>query len=282
MSVSAVREPDLSLPVPGGTDLAVYLDGPDQADTTLVMVHGWSTSAAVWNEQIGQLATPGIRWVRYDQRGHGATPMGHHRIAMEVLAEDLARVIDAAAPYGRVVLVGHSMGGMVVTALAATRPDLFGDRIRGVLLSSTCGRTAETPCGRGGHLLARSRGRLLFWADRLTTSVRTAVLFGCSVGLYSVPVPLAARYWRTVTRHDQSRTLGVLARAKVLVMVGEKDRVTPVRAARDLVRHIPGSQLLIAPDVGHHLPQCWPATVDDFLRQLPRWQVRARQALPVG
>ncbi len=274
MSVPTVREPDLNLPVPGDTDLAVYLDGPDHADTTLVLVHGWSTSAAAWNEQTSRLTTPDVRRVRYDQRGHGATPMGHHRIGMKLLAEDLARVIDAVAPYGRVVLAGHCLGGMVVTALAATRPDLFEDRISGVVLTSTCGRTAETPTGRRGHQLSRARGRLLFWAHRLATGVRTAVMFGCSVGLHSVPVPLASRYWRAVTRHDQSRTLGVLARAKVTVMVGEKDRVTPVCAARDLVRHIPGARLMIAPDGGHHLPRCWPTTVDEFLREPPRQRAR--------
>ena len=41
-------------------------------------------------------------------------------------ARDLATVLTARVPRGPVVLVGHSMGGMTVMALAALRPELFG------------------------------------------------------------------------------------------------------------------------------------------------------------
>ena len=47
------------------------------------------------------------------------------------------RVLDQLAPTGPVVLGGHSMGGMTIMCLAAARPELFGDRVRGVALVST-------------------------------------------------------------------------------------------------------------------------------------------------
>lgn len=268
MSVSVLRQPDLSLTVPGGTDLAVYLDGQDAADVTLVLVHGWSACADMWSSQVGLLAKDKVRLVRYDQRGHGATPLGHKPIGIRLLAEDLARVIDAAAPYGRVVLAGHSMGGMVVTALAAARPDLFGERVFAVLLASTCGRTARRPLGYGNGRLARARRRLVVWADQLTTRLRTAVVVCCGMWMRSLPVALVSAYWRLLTRHDQSGALQVLARAKVLILVGENDRITPVRAARDLESQIPGARLFIARNTGHSLPQRQAAGVAGFLGEL--------------
>ena len=55
-------------------------------------------------------------------------------------ATTCSRVIDEAAPDGPVVLVGHSMGGMTIVALAEEHPELFGDRIVGVgLVGTTAG-----------------------------------------------------------------------------------------------------------------------------------------------
>src|SRR5690606_31084170 len=81
---------------------------------------------------------PQARLVFYDQRSHGrssrAAP-GHATI--DDLATDLAAVIGTAAPTGPLVLVGHSMGGMALLALAGRDPDLFADRVHGVALLST-------------------------------------------------------------------------------------------------------------------------------------------------
>jgi pimeloyl-ACP methyl ester carboxylesterase len=268
MSASVLRGPDLSLTVPGGTGLAVYVDGQDAADTTLVLVHGWSGCADAWSAQVDLLANNKVRLIRYDQRGHGATPLGHEPIGIGLLAEDLARVVDTMAPYGRVVLAGHSMGGMVITALAAARPELFGERICGVLLASTCGRTVRRPLGHGLGRLTRARCQPVVWSDQLTTRLRLGVLACFGMGLGSLPMSLVTAYWRLLTRHDQSGALWVLARAKVLILVGEKDRITPVYAARDLESQIPGARLFITPDTGHSLPQCRAAVVARLLGEL--------------
>ena len=61
-------------------------------------------------------------------------------------------MLDLLAPTGPVVLAGHSMGGMTIMALAAARPELFGDRVRGVALVSTAAGTSPPTRAR------RSRG----------------------------------------------------------------------------------------------------------------------------
>ena len=49
-------------------------------------------------------------------------------------------MLDQAVPEGPVVLVGHSMGGMTIVALAEEHPELFGDRVVGVgLVGTTAG-----------------------------------------------------------------------------------------------------------------------------------------------
>src|SRR6185312_5461127 len=57
--------------------------------------------------------------------------------SIDQLGGDLKAVIDAVAPEGPLVLVGHSMGGMTVMSLAQQDPQLFDERVIGVALIST-------------------------------------------------------------------------------------------------------------------------------------------------
>ena len=67
---------------------------------------------------------------------------------LDQLAADLEAVIDQTTPSGPIILVGHSMGGMTIQALAARRPDLFESRIKAaVLISTSSGGVTEVPLG---------------------------------------------------------------------------------------------------------------------------------------
>ena len=75
-------------------------------------------------------------------------------VTIDQLGRDLKAVIDAAAPEGPLVLVGHSMGGMTVMALADQYPELIRDRVVGVaFVGTSCGRA------RRGQLRAAGRRR---------------------------------------------------------------------------------------------------------------------------
>jgi len=82
--------------------------------TTVVMVHGIRTSATMWRSQIEHLDSLGVPSVAVDLPGHGT------RMAEEFTLEGAFATIDAvvraAAETGDVLLVGHSMGGLVSTA----------------------------------------------------------------------------------------------------------------------------------------------------------------------
>lgn len=82
--------------------------------TTVVMVHGIRTSATMWRSQIEHLDSLGVPSVAVDLPGHGT------RMAEEFTIEGAFATIDAAvraaAETGDVLLVGHSMGGLVSTA----------------------------------------------------------------------------------------------------------------------------------------------------------------------
>src|SRR4051794_16849225 len=130
-----------------GTPLYVEVDEVEAPKTrlrrakpelTLVFCHGYALNLDCWHFQREHYRSLGIRTVFYDQRSHGRSgrsPMGNATI--DHLGSDLLTVLDAVVPEGPVVLVGHSMGGMTVIALAEQHPELFGDRIVGTALIST-------------------------------------------------------------------------------------------------------------------------------------------------
>ena len=80
-------------------------------------------------------------------------------VESEQLGRDLYGILQEFAPTGPVILIGHSMGGMSIMALAEQHPDLFGDRVIGVgLLSTSAGGLDETPIafpGWPGRLVRR-------------------------------------------------------------------------------------------------------------------------------
>ncbi|MDP9794550.1 pimeloyl-ACP methyl ester carboxylesterase [Catenuloplanes nepalensis] len=100
-------------PVP--VELPVLRWGAADAPVRVLLVHGLTSSGAVWWEVADELARAGCRVTAVDLRGHGAAPATvGYRLAE--LAADLAEVGDG----GWDVVAGHSLGGAaVVTAAAA-------------------------------------------------------------------------------------------------------------------------------------------------------------------
>src|SRR6266581_3338317 len=126
-----------------GVALHVELNGPSAAPVSVVFCHGYTLNQDCWHFQRRDLSDH--RLVFWDQRDHGRSgrsAAGSGSIGQ--LGTDLKAVIDAAAPGpGPVVLVGHSMGGMTIMALADQYPGLFGTKVVGAVLVSTAARGLE-------------------------------------------------------------------------------------------------------------------------------------------
>ena len=93
-----------------GTRIAVYEEG-NAGGPTVVFVHGWPDSHAVWDGVADMLAHD-YRIIRYDNRGAGASsvPEAVSAYALARLADDFAAVVDAVCPDSPVHVVGHDWG----------------------------------------------------------------------------------------------------------------------------------------------------------------------------
>ncbi|MFD7553598.1 alpha/beta fold hydrolase [Streptomyces sp. NPDC059835] len=256
---------------PDGARLALYLDGPADADLVVIMVHGWQAAASVWNEHVRQLPRRRTRIVRYDQRGHGNSTVGRATPSIPLLADDLKAVITSVAP-GRlpVVLVGHSMGGMAVLALAAQHPHLIGDKVRSVLVASTTSggldlaEPRHPPLTRLIGLARHTMAAACILAPRPATRLRELV----RPRTYpQPPIDHAARWFKALMRHNVAGQLTALARIPVHILVGENDHTIPPIHSLRIAAQIPTAQLHAVADGGHRLPTRSP---DAFLAALER------------
>jgi pimeloyl-ACP methyl ester carboxylesterase len=283
-----------------GVALHVEEVGPADAPLTVVFVHGYALALGSWHYQRRDLERSGYRLVFYDQRSHGGSARGATEHAdIDHLGQDLDTVLTELVPTGPVALVGHSMGGMTVMALAAARPEYFGDRIRAVaLLSTSTGRLAEITLGlpavlakarapvlplllRGIRtrpaLVERSRriGGDLAWV--LTrkysfggTDVSPALVDYVGQLIAATPIEVIADFYPALTRHDKLAAIGVLAKVEALLVVGDKDLLTPVEHSVAMAEVLPDAELLVIPGAGHLAMMERPDLINPRLRHLLR------------
>jgi pimeloyl-ACP methyl ester carboxylesterase len=290
-----------------GVPLHVEFDGKLEAPLTVVFSHGFTARLVEWAFQRAALRDR-ARLVLWDQRGHGRS--GWTKLTSATIdrtGRDLGQVLDAVAPTGPVVLVGHSMGGMSVMALARQRPELFGTRVVGVfLLATSAGGLVETgilaravKLVRRLHLLPlylrllqlmapalerfRRRGtaigrrlvrRLLFGAD--DADLANVILVQNL--LEETPYPVAMAFYATFLDHDETAALEVLRRVPVTVVAATHDRLTPAAHGRQIADAIgPNAELVVVPGAGHSVNLTRTEVVDQALidlvdraEQLPR------------
>ena len=307
--MSTVWKRTAAVALPDGAQLHATVEGPDDAPVTLVLAHGWTLAQAAWGDVAGRLAPRAaageLRMVRYDQRGHGRSTWGDTEITIDRLGDDLAQVIDQLAPTGPVVLGGHSMGGMTIMCLAASRPELFGDRVSGVVLVSTsAGDLASdprTPGGRmaklrpgvltaalaGARVLERLRGLLPPAHPRHQKMVRDLlygadatdemVLVGAEI-MHASTIRSFIEFMPALGDHDKREELAALRDVPVEIFVGDTDKLTPSKHSRQLADALPHAALHVVERTGHMLPQERPELVTEAIGRLLTAAARDRAA----
>ncbi len=121
--------------------------GPDDGPIS-VLVHGFSTPSFVFNGLIGPLTAGGHRVLTYDHFGRGYSDRPEDAYDASRYERQLLGLLDALKVDEPVDLVGYSMGGAIVTYVAARHPD----RVRRVGLLAPAGLSVEA--GSSAALLA--------------------------------------------------------------------------------------------------------------------------------
>ncbi|MEU8752447.1 alpha/beta fold hydrolase [Streptomyces chartreusis] len=272
------------------------------APVTVVFSHGYCLNQDSWHFQRAALRGV-VRTVHWDQRSHGRsgrgvaqTQEGRH-VDIEQLGRDLKAVIDAAAPEGPLVLVGHSMGGMTVMALADEFPDLIRDRVVATaLVGTSSGKLGEVNFGlpvAGVNAVRRvlpgvlkalgQRAELVERGRRATADLFAGIIKRYSFSSRDVdpavarfaermiegtPIDVVAEFYPAFTDHDKTEALALFTDMPVLVLAGVGDLVTPSEHSEAIADHLPEAELVLVPDAGHLVMLEHPEVVTDRLADL--------------
>ncbi|MCX4489170.1 alpha/beta hydrolase [Streptomyces anulatus] len=271
------------------------------APVTVVFSHGYCLGQDSWHFQRAALRGL-VRAVYWDQRSHGRSGRGRAQadgvpVGIDQLGRDLRAVIDAAAPEGPLVLVGHSMGGMTMMALADQYPALIRDRVAAVALVGTSGgKLGEVSFGlpvAGVNAVRRvlpgvlkalgSQTELVEKGRRATADLFAGLIKRYSFGsrdvdpavarfaerlIESTPIDVVAEFYPAFTEHDKSGALPAFRDVPVLILAGDKDLVTPSSHSEAIADVLPDAELVIVPDAGHLVMLEHPETVTDRLADL--------------
>ena len=273
--------------------------GGQPGPLTVIFCHGYTLNQDVWHFQRRGLR--GHRLVFWDQRDHGRSgrsPGGAASIGR--LGVDLDLIINAVAPGDLpVILVGHSMGGMTIMALAGQHPELFGGKVAGAVLISTTasGLDEGSPwmpglarpmlrralpvvlrgAATGYRAMLVERGRRvasdLSWLSTRfigfgNPRVNPAVVDFLEEMIQSTPIEVVAAFGAALYACDLRGTLPTLGRVPVIVLTGDKDRLISPALGRDLAGQIPGAELVWVHGAGHALILEDPEVVNEAITGL--------------
>ncbi|MEV0348174.1 alpha/beta fold hydrolase [Nonomuraea sp. NPDC050680] len=239
----------------------------------VVLLHAFPLSSAMWLAQREGLARS-CRVITPDLRGFGGSRLGEEEPSVEVMADDVARLLDGEG-IDRAVVGGLSMGGYVTMAFCRRHPD----RVLGVILADTKASPDPEPARANRERIAQavlSDGSAVLVSEVLpaligpTTKERRAMVFGRVKGLVQAAPPGAVAWAQRAMagRPDSFDTLAAL-KVPLLVVVGEEDELATVADAEAMARAVPDGRLEIIPKAGHltavEQPEAFNAAVAKFL-----------------
>jgi pimeloyl-ACP methyl ester carboxylesterase len=231
--------------------------------------------------------------VCYDQRGHGQSGEADpETYTLTQLGKDLETVLEAVAPSGLIVLVGHSMGGMTVLAHARQYPEQYGRRIVGAALISSAaegvsrsplGEILKNPALEAVRFTARSAPKLVHRGRNVSRSLIGPVLRAASFSdlrvsrsldafsqrmMNDTPIATLVGFLPALEVHDETAGLWTLLRIPTLIACGDHDLLTPDEYSRKMAASLPRSELVIVSGASHLALLDKPDAINDGLIRL--------------
>jgi pimeloyl-ACP methyl ester carboxylesterase len=237
-----------------------------------LLVHGSMDRATSFRRLQSRL--PEATIISYDRRGYAGSGLRAATEAFDDQVADLLEVLDGRA----VVALGHSFGGGVVLAAAATHPEL----IRAAVIweppmpwlpswqAGSAGAAAIAGDDDPGDVAESFMRRMIgshIW-ERLPSATREA---------RRGEGPALVTEIRSL--RDSAGWDPAAVTIPVIVGSGGKSRDHQRQAAAELARSLPDAELVVLPDSGHGAHLSHPGPLADLLRQA---MARAAQRAAVG
>jgi long-chain acyl-CoA synthetase len=218
----------VDVPIRGlsGMELSVIDLRPEEAEKTIMFVHGYAGCAETFEYQINHFARR-FRVVAPDLRGHGQSDAPFTAYTMAELVDDIDAIADHLQLPERFVLAGHSFGGSICAEYANAHPE----RLEKLILLSTAG---EYPLPRAASWLSRVPAAAFrpWWRFRPR---------------WNAEIHVMKRMMLNNMRKWQGWPLLQNITTPTLIITGERDRYFPRHVFDDVGKMVPGAEVI---DVG--------------------------------
>lgn len=228
--------------------------GPENG-TPVVFIHGFPFSSEMWKPQVEALQQT-YRVIVYDVRGHGKSGTGDGQYSIEYFVDDLFALLDHLTIL-KVALVGLSMGGYIALRAMEREPGRF----RALVLCDTRSDsdTNESKIKRFNQAkLVKVEGTRGFADDfvkavffeKTFQSKPQAVQLIHDLIEHTEPLAISGTLLALAGRTDTTASLPRIA-IPTMVIVGEKDVVTPPHTAVAMKEKLPNAEMFVIPNAGH-------------------------------
>ena len=288
-----------------GTDIPLhwYEVGPSHGATaatggaeplTIVFIHGFTLGADSWYRQSRGLRKelPGVRLLTLDLRGHGKTgAVPPSSCSTDTAAEDVLAVVAERAPAGKLILVGHSLGGQIAFAALRRAPEDVRQRIAGIVQVSTAiDRFAANGIpellnlrivGWLAGLLKASPKRVRKLRDKIAGLIAPALAIAVfsrptnrqvidlhAYMINETPLDTYLGFLDDLRGHDEYGAVPYLSGLPGTILVGDNDDVTSREQAEKIIAAWPGAELIEVTNAGHMLPLEAPKEVNAAIARL--------------
>jgi len=225
----------------------------------LVMIHGSGAWHFVWEEQLANLADTANLYA-LDLPGHGNSGR-YGEESVSAYAECVQGFVQSLS-LEKVVLCGNSLGGAVVIELCIRYPLLA----KGVILIGTGARLRVMP--EILSLLEDDPEAFEEMLSRYAFSPKTPedIVESYFEKARNVPVDVTIGDFKACDTFDRMKEVSQI-KAPSLVVVGEDDKLTPVKYARYLKENIPDASLIVVPECGHLVMMEKPALLNKYIKE---------------
>ena len=253
----------------GDVQLHYRIDG-DPEGAPVVFANSLGTDLRLW-DMVLPLLPQGLKFIRYDKRGHGLSSLPPAPYAMGALVRDAERLLDHLEVRD-CVFVGLSIGGMIGQGLAVKRLD----QVRALVLSNT-GAKIGTPEMWEQRIAAVETGGIESLADavmerwfskafRATPELalwRNMLVRQPAQGYAGCSAAISGTDFLTPTSGLRLPALGI---------AGDEDGATPPDLVRETIGLIPGSRFELIRKAGHlpcvEQPQTYADILTGFLAEI--------------
>ena len=253
------------------------------AGPVILMLHGIGGGHLAFAPQVETLAGAGYRAVAWNMPGYGHSapiePYNFKGLAQSCIAL-IESLVGADESRKNVILLGHSMGGMVAQEVIARRPELvsklilcgtspaFGKPDGDWQATFVAERTAPLDAGKTMAELAEVLVPQMIGPGSLPEGVKLATQ--CMSQVHSSTY---RRALQALMGFDRRASLAAI-HAPTLLIAGERDKIAPPAVMKKMAAAIAGSDYAEMPGIGHLMnleaPDEFDALVLNFLA-LPRY-----------